>query len=111
MKNISVWWVFPIVGLIALVILLATGRISEGALLGLLLLLTVGAIYPPFGVGFGGAIAVYLVFNHFPALVSWWNGLLNRNSTPGAFAPLGPTLPGYQYNSATGTYGVLGKSV
>ncbi len=109
--KISVWAVFAIVGLIALIALLAFGRISEGVLLGLLLLLVIGAVYPPFGVGFGGLVALYLALNHSQAFFDWLNGLTKLDNKPGPFAPLGPTLPGYTYNSGTGTYGVLGKSV
>lgn len=109
--KVSVWWVFPIVGLIALLVMLAFGKVSEGVLLGLLLLLVLGAIYPPFGVGFGGIILLTLFYKQSGKFFDWANSLTKLDNQPGPFTPLGPTLPGYKYNSATGTYGVLGKSI
>lgn len=61
--NHGFWWALGIVGFIA-ILLWIVGRSSPSALLGLVLLAVVGAMYPPIAIGFGGIILLHLIYAH-----------------------------------------------
>lgn len=92
---------FVCVILLAVVIWIIAGDIAEGVLFGLLLLLIVGAIYPPIAIGFGSVVLVYLVVTNLKKVSSWFGNITSIKPVPGstAFDVIGPSLPGYTYPS------------
>lgn len=92
--SVTIWAVFVVAGLIALVTWVTFGQIPEGVLLGLLVFLVLGALFPIFAVAFGAAVLVYLFYAYGPKLFQFVSNLTKAQPVAGpAYTPIGPTVP------------------
>lgn len=72
-------WTVIALALVILLIEIVTNQWNDGILIALLILILVGAIFPPFAIGFSALILLYLVLRRGPTVLKQW-GLDNSGS-------------------------------
>lgn len=94
----SVFAVFVVAGIIAILAIVDQGKLSEGAFLALLVFLVIGSLAPPVALALGIVMIVAIMMRGAGVkLFKWLGGLPNQKQTAQAKlpGPIGGPIAGY----------------